>query len=91
MGKRGRDEVGSAAGVYGLAPEDPADDIRMTTALAHRRHLNQRFLEDLQRKISADPFCWLEKEVESYKKYARGIRVRRTSQSRASRAFHSPR
>ena len=91
MGKRGRDEVGSAAGVYGLAPEEPADDIRMTTALAHRRHLNQRFLEDLQRKIAADPFCWLEKEAESYKKHARKIRVRRASQSRAGRASHSPR
>jgi hypothetical protein len=92
MGKRGRDEeVGSNTGVYGLSPAEPADDVRVMTAFAHRRHLNKRFLEDLQRKIAADPFCWLEKEVESYKKHARGIRVRHTSQSRASRASHSPR
>jgi hypothetical protein len=92
MGKRGRDEeVGSGTGVYGLSPAEPADDVRVMTAFAHRRHLNKRFLEDLQRKIAADPFCWLEKEVESYKKYARKIRVRRASQSRAGRASHSPR
>jgi hypothetical protein len=92
MGKRGRDEeVGSGTGVYGLSPAEPADDVRVMTAFAHRRHLNKRFLEDLQRKIAADPFRWLEKEVESYKKYARKMRVRRASQSRAGRASHSPR
>ena len=91
MGKRGRDEVGPNTGVYGLAPAESADDVRMETFNAHRRHLNQRFLEDLQRKINADPFRWLEKEVESYKKHARRLRVRRTSESSAGRASHSPR
>ena len=89
MGKRGRDEVGPNTGVYGLAPAESADDVRMETFNAHRRHLNQRFLEDLQRKINADPFRWLEKEVESYKKYAKRMRVRRTSESSAGRAYHS--
>ena len=91
MGKRGRDEVGPNTGVYGLAPAESADDIRMKTALAHRRHLNQRYIEDLQRKFAANPYGWLEKEAESYKKYARGIRVRRTSEVSAGRASHLPR
>jgi hypothetical protein len=90
MGKRGRDEVGSGTGVYGLASAEPADEVRTQTARAHRRHLNKCFVEDLVRKLEADPDRWFEKEVASYIKYARGLRVSRPSDSPADRSFHSP-
>ena len=77
MVKRGRDEVGTGTGVFGFPPESsyPSSE-RTKTALAHVKHLNTEYLKDLTRKIAENPYCWHEKEAESYKKYARRIRVR---------------
>jgi len=76
MVKRGRDEVGTGTGVFGFPPEssDPSSE-RTKTALAHVKHLNTEYLKDLTRKIAENPYCWHEKEAESYKKYARRIRT----------------
>jgi len=72
--KRGRadDDAGGSGATTGAAP-----DARVRLAAAHRRNLNLKFLEDLGRKIRANPHGVFEKEAADYCKYSRTIRVRR--------------
>ena len=48
---------------------------RLKLAFAHRQHLNRLFLEDLTRKFEENSNLWLDKEVRSYIKHAKGIRT----------------